>query len=120
MGCSDCGLKGGCSDRKGRERELLQTLLPAIYPGGRLGEADALACVRGGAPAREGRRPARRAAAVLQAPTFFREGGEDELCDYIYVLCVGRAPGLVELREAQELDVLDGEHIRERYLRVAL
>jgi hypothetical protein len=120
MGCTDCSSKGGCSDRKGQERELLAELLPALYPAGRWGEPDDQARFRRGVPEREGRRLARRASAVLQAPTYYRPGGDDELCDYIYVLCVGRSPGLIELRDADELDVPDGEHLRERYLRVAL
>ncbi len=120
MGCTDCARKGGCSTRKGEERELLAAVLPEIYPGRRWGEPDDGARFRRGIAEREGRRLGRRAAGALQAPTFFRSGGDDELCDYIYVLCVGRAPALVELRDADVFDLPDGDRIRERYLRVAL
>ncbi len=120
MGCTDCSRKGGCSDRKATERELLSSVLPALYPGKRWGEPDDEARFRRGVSEREGRHLARRAAAELRAPTFFRPGAETELCDWIYVLCVGRAPALVELRDAEALDVPDGTQIRERYLRVAL
>ena len=120
MGCTNCSSKGGCSARKGKEKELLAELLPELYPGRRWGEPDDEARFRRGVPEREARHLARRLSAELRAPVSFRPGGDDELCDYIYVLCVGRAPGLVELRDAQELDVPDGDHLRERYLRVAL
>jgi hypothetical protein len=120
MGCSECGNKGGCSVRKGEERELLARLLPALYPDRRWGEPDDHARHRHGVPEREGRRLARQAAAALEAPAYFRAGADDEWCDFIYVLCVGRPPALVELRDHEFLDVPDGDHIRERYLRVAL
>src|SRR5262249_7950716 len=47
-------------------------------------------------------------------------GDETEGCDYVYVLCVGREPGLLELRDRARLSVPDGDRIRERYLRAAL
>jgi hypothetical protein len=120
MGCADCGQKGGCTARKGQERELLTALLGELYPDRRWGHPDDAARFRRGICEREGRRLSRRAAAALEAPAFFRPGAEDELCDYIYVLCVGRRPGLVELRDAESFLIADGDRIRERYLRVAL
>jgi hypothetical protein len=120
MGCTDCGRKGGCGTRKGRERELIANLLVTLYPARRWGDPNDGACFRNGVCEREGRRLARRAAAALRAPTYFRGGTDEELCDYIYVLCVGRAPGVVELVDAESADVIDGDHIRERYLRVAV
>src|SRR5262245_28345114 len=120
MGCTDCGRKGGCSTRKGEERQLLSELLGRLYPSGRLGELDDAAAFRQGVPPREARRLARHAAELLQAPTRFVAGDETEACDYVYVLCVGREPGLLELRDRDVLDVPDGDRIRERYLRVAL
>src|SRR5438046_1453333 len=123
MGCTDCSSpngKGGCDTRKAEERELLSTVLPAIYPGRRWGDPDDEARFRGGIREPEGRRLARRASEALRAPTYFRPGAEDESCDYVYALCVGRAPGLVEMREASALDVPDGDRISERYLRAAL
>src|SRR5207244_4284192 len=47
----------------------------------------------------------------------FRAGAEDELCDYVYVLCVGRAPSLLEIREGTAAAPTD--KIEESYLRVA-
>jgi hypothetical protein len=120
MGCTDCGAKGGCSARKGQETALLQELLPSLYPGRRWGEPDDLARHRAGICEAEGRRFARQAAQALRGPAFFRPGADDESCDYVYVLCVGRRPALLELREQEVIDVPDGDVIDERYLRVAL
>ena len=38
-------------------------------------------------------------ASTLGAATFVRTGGEDEPCDYIYVLCMGRTPCIVQVRD---------------------
>jgi len=120
MGCTDCSRKGGCSTRKADERVLLSEVLARIYPERRWGEPDDAARFRAGIGEAEGRKLARRMAAALEAPTYFRSGEDDSLSDLVYVLCVGRAPALVELREAEALDGIDGDTIRERYLRVAL
>jgi hypothetical protein len=120
-GCTNCASKGGCSTRKGEERELLAQLLPELYPSLRFGALNDDA--RDGVREREGRRLARQAATLLNAPTFFRAGEPHEPCDYIYVLCVGRQPCLLELREASSIDVTTAgglEHVHEKYLRVAL
>jgi hypothetical protein len=120
MGCTSCTSKGGCDTRKGEERELLSTVLPALYPDRRWGAPDDEARFRGGIREREGRSLARRASEALRAPAYFRPGSDGESCDYVYVLCVGRQPGLVELRDSETLRVVDGDRIEERYLRAAL
>jgi hypothetical protein len=122
MGCTDCSRSGGCGTRKGKEKELLAELLGAIYPSRRWGEPDDAARFRRGVPEAEGRRFARRASAALKAPTWFRpaDEAEGESCDWVYILCVGRAPGLFSLRNASVADTPDGDSVRERYLRVAL
>jgi hypothetical protein len=120
-GCTNCASKGGCSTRKGEERELLAQLLPELYPELRFGAVNDDA--RDGVPEKEGRRLARQASTLLKAPAFFRAGEPHEACDYIYVLCVGRQPCLFELQDAASLefhDVEDGGVVREKYLRVAL
>lgn len=38
-------------------------------------------------------------ASTLGAATFVRSGGDDEPCDYIYVLCMGRTPCIVQVRD---------------------
>jgi hypothetical protein len=120
-GCTNCASKGGCSTRKGEERELLAQLLPELYPELRFGAVNDDA--RDGVPEKEGRRLARQASTLLKAPTFFRPGEPHEACDYIYVLCVGRQPCLLELRDAASLDQVTiggGDTVREKYLRASL
>ena len=122
-GCTDCTRLGGCSTRKGEERELLSAILPHLYPSRRWGEPDDLARHHGGANEQEGRSLARQAAELLQARTYFQPGGEEELCEHIYVLCVGREPGLFELRDREVIELPDlpeGGRISERYLRASL
>src|SRR5262245_39820475 len=105
MGCTDCGKKGGCDDRKGSERALLSDVMAKIYPTRRWGEPDDAARFGAGVSEREGAALARRAAEALKARTYFRAGDETESCDYVYALCVGREPGLFELRDAEAIDV---------------
>src|SRR5262249_37074574 len=38
-------------------------------------------------------------AGTLGAATFVRTGGDDEPCDYIYILCMGRTPCIVQVRD---------------------
>jgi hypothetical protein len=38
-------------------------------------------------------------AGELNAATFVRPGGDDEPCDYIYVLCMGRSPCAISVRD---------------------
>ena len=44
--------------------------------------------------------------------------GPTTLCHYIYVLCLGREPALVDVRDG--LAPPEADHVRERYLRVHL
>lgn len=62
-------------------------------------------------------------AATLNAATLVRPGTEDEPCDYIYVLCMGRTPCAVQVRDfgvpvPTEWHELDG--IEELYLRLVV
>lgn len=62
----------------------------------------------------------------LNAAAFTRAGGDDEPCDYIYILCVGRTPSIVQVRD-QGVPVPDewlatspDTSIEELYLRVVI
>ena len=62
-------------------------------------------------------------ASVLGAATFVRPGGDDEPCDYIYVLCLGRTPCVVQVRDhgvpaPDEWGTVDA--VEELYLRVVI
>lgn len=60
-------------------------------------------------------------ASELAAATFVREGDDREPCDFIYVLCMGRTPCVVQVRDhGVALPAEWGERIDELYLRVVL
>ncbi len=118
MGCTDCGNKGGCDARKHAQRERFDEALGRVYPDRTWGRLDDEARFGAGVARSEARRLARAIAAGLEAPTFFRPGGDDDLCDFVYVLCVGRAPALLEVRDG--LAAPEAGPIEERYLRLAL
>jgi len=119
----DCGCKSAqsCSGNKLRQATLIAETIARMYPTRRWGEVDDGARLRAGVPAALGQRLARAAARTLGAPAWFRPGAEDELCDWLWILCVGRQPSLLELREGLvPADCLIENKIQESYLRVAL
>lgn len=62
-------------------------------------------------------------AGTLGAATFVRTGGDDEPCDYIYVLCLGRTPCIVQVRDhgvPVPAEWHSGERIQEQYLRLVV
>lgn len=128
MGCSDCNSKGGCDTRKGTQRELLDAAVARVYVRGDAGGPtwgllDDEARFGAGVSRGEARRLSRSLAAVAKAPVFFRHGEPEDLCDFAWVLCLGRRPSLLELREGSPLeegvDLLPGVRLEERWLRVA-
>lgn len=121
-GCTNCKSKTGCDDRKGQMFEALDSAIERLYPTRRWGEPDDLEGLDGGICEHDAAALAEELAGELDASTFHREGAEDEYCDYIYVLCVGREPCLVQLRDAEVPipDELRGQSIREQYLRICL
>jgi hypothetical protein len=128
MSCTECGRKGGCDAHKGEMFAALDEALARLYPTRRWGEPDEAAAFGAGLGAGEGEALAAALAGRLKAATLFRPGAPDETCDYVYVLCVGRPPSLVELREgalavddAAALSAGIAESpVEEVYLRVAL
>jgi hypothetical protein len=119
VGCSDCKSGGGgCESHKGPQRTVIDEVLASIYPGRTWGQPDDEARFRAGIREREARALARSLSTVTKAPTYFREGGPDDLCHYIYVLCLGREPSLVDVRDG--LAPPEADRVRERYLRVHL
>lgn len=130
MGCTDCGRKGGCDTRKGSQRGVLDEALARVYGAERVwGQPDDEARFGAGVPRAEVRRLRRALATVAQAPTWFRAGEGDDLCDFVWLLCIGREPALVELHEADgassahleryAADLVPGVAVEETYLRVA-
>jgi hypothetical protein len=97
-------------------------VLDELYPTRTWGEVDDHACAD--------MRPADLAALAdelageLAAATFVQPGGDDEPCDYIYVLCMGRPPCVVQVRDhgvpaPAEWARLD-DNISELYLRLVI
>lgn len=137
MGCdtckSECGREDGCGSRKAEQKELLDGLIARLYPSRVWGQPDDAACFRGGLHRSEVTRFGQQLATALKAPAYVQAGGAADLCSFIYVLCVGRQPSLLELRaesgaaapgEAAGDSVAAGllpeaDMIRERYLRIA-
>jgi hypothetical protein len=127
-GCTSCGNKGGCDSRKGAMFEALEETLARLYPTRCWSERDEGAGFGAGLGAGEGDALAAALSKRLSAATLYRPGATDETCDYVYVLCVGRPPSLMELRESA-LDPSAVESLRaaiaaaplsEVYLRVTL
>jgi hypothetical protein len=125
-GCTSCGRKGGCDHRKGVMFAAIDEAMARLYPTRRWGER-ALAA-EAGVDLGLGQQLADRLARRLGAVAVYLPGGPEEYCDYIYVLCLGRAPCLVELRERgagaraglADTGEVEGAAIEELYLRVCL
>jgi hypothetical protein len=106
----------------------LDEALARLYPTRRWGELDEAAGFGAGLDAGDGDALAAALAGRLKAATLFRPGAPDETCDYVYVLCVGRTPSLIELREgalapkaaAALRGAIADSPVEEVYLRVAL
>lgn len=99
------------------ERALIE-----LYPTRTWGQPDDMARFGAGVTEEDAQALAEELAAALDASTFYRPGEADEYCDYIYILCVGREPCLVQIRDG-EVPLpreLGREPVREQYLRVCL
>jgi hypothetical protein len=97
MGCTNCKSKSGCDHRKGAMMASVDEALEQLYPTKRWDEPDDGEVA--GLGSDEVAALADELATTLGAATFVRSGGEDEPCDYIYVLCMGRTPCIVQVRD---------------------
>ena len=131
-GCTECKNKGGCDHRKGSMMSAVDDALARLYPARRWDERDEAAAFRSGVTRAEGAQLAHLLASRLKALALFRPGSDDEYCDFVYVLCVGRVPSILEIREgltpaaarddaaADAGGAGEGEGEEQLYLRVAL
>jgi hypothetical protein len=122
-GCTNCKGKAGCDHRKGAMLESVDHALETLYPTKTWGEPDDTQTELAPLGRDELEGLADELAQELNAATFVREGNEDEPCDYIYVLCMGRTPCVVQVRDhdvpaPSEWNGVDG--IEELYLRVVI
>ena len=79
----------------------LDETLARLYPTRCWSERDDGAAFGWGIEAGEGEALARGLAGPLRVATTYVAGAPDETCDYVYVLCLGRPPSLVDLREGR-------------------
>ncbi|MBA3464396.1 MAG: hypothetical protein H0T46_30875 [Deltaproteobacteria bacterium] len=120
-GCTNCKGKAGCDDHKGQMMGTVEQALADLYPTRTWGEAQDVEAL--GLPPDELAGLAEELATELKAATFVRHGGDDEACDYIYVLSLGRTPCVVQVRDhgvelPDEWRTTDA--IEELYLRVVI
>jgi hypothetical protein len=120
MGCTNCGSKVGCDHRKTAMMADVDLALERLYPTRTWGEPDDNADA--GMTHEELQALADDLAGELQAATFVREGDDSEPCDFIYVLCLGRTPCAVQVRDhGVEIPAEWGtEPIQEQYLRLVI
>lgn len=123
-GCTSCGNKGGCDSRKDEMMAAIAGALTRVYPTRRWGEWDPEVALAEGVADEEIEALAGALRQRLRTSVVRRPGREDELCDYLYVLCVGREPALAHLfgQEGPPSGTTyeDAERANETYLRVAL
>ncbi|HEX5062324.1 MAG TPA: hypothetical protein VFV99_23295 [Kofleriaceae bacterium] len=122
-GCTNCKGKAGCDHRKGAMIESVDRALETLYPTRTWGEPDDTGAAERGMLRDELDALADELAQELGAATFVREGGDDEPCDYIYVLCMGRTPCVIQVRDhavPAPAEWNDASAIEELYLRVVI
>lgn len=122
-GCTNCKGKGACDDHKSTMMGSVEAAVEALYPSRVWGEIDEGATASDPFTADDLAGLADELATELRAATFVRHGGDDEACDYIYVLCMGRAPCVVQVRD-HGVTIPDEwrgtDAIEELYLRVVV
>jgi hypothetical protein len=122
-GCTNCKAKTGCDDRKGAMLADVQHALDHLYPSRTWGEPDDAAGLGEPMTPEELTALADELASELHAATFVRPGDDDEPCDYLYVLCMGRAPCAVQVRDEGvpvPAEWRELERVEELYLRVVI
>jgi hypothetical protein len=99
----------------------VERALEELYPSQTWGEARELDDPHAAMPTDELAALAEELATELVAATFVKLGGDDEPCDYIYVLALGRTPCIVQVRD-HEVPPPDewGDAVEEMYLRVVV
>jgi hypothetical protein len=121
MGCTSCKSKVGCDHRKGDMMAEVDRTLERLYPTRTWGEPDDREVA--GPAADELAALADELAGELNAATFVRPGLDDEPCDYIYVLCMGRSPCTIQIRDhgvPPPAEWAASDTIHELYLRLVV
>ncbi len=122
-GCTNCSGKTGCNDRKHGMLGQVQQWLERLYPSRSWGALDDEVAMVSGVSSQDLAALAEELSTELKAAAIVRPGADEDLCDFIYLLCQGREPCALQMRygdvpmpeELSESDVLS-----EFYLRIAL
>lgn len=113
-GCSNCDSVTGCSQREHRKETLCAEWISKLYPTGTWEQLDDSA--RHGLERSDALALGRVLSRELRAPVYAAHGRESDLSEALYVLCVGRHPGIIA---QPHLSVVSGSvPLREAYLRV--
>jgi hypothetical protein len=95
--------------------------LADLYPTRTWGEPNELAGIGAAVELGDVHALADELGSELAAATFVREGDDSEPCDFIYVLCLGRTPCIVQVRDhGVPLPAEWSERVDELYLRVVV
>jgi hypothetical protein len=120
-GCTNCKGKTGCDSRKGSMMGSVESALEELYPSQTWGEVRDLEDPHAAMPSDELAALAEELATELVAATFVKTGGDDEPCDFIYVLALGRAPCIIQVRDHDVAPPEEwGDAVEEMYLRVVV
>jgi hypothetical protein len=92
-GCTNCKGKSGCDDRKGPMMASVEDALARLYPTRVWGEPEE---IWEGLGEEDLSALADELATELRAATFVELGGDDEPCDYIWILSMGRTPCVMQ------------------------
>ncbi len=119
-GCTNCKGKAGCDDRKGAMLSSVDAALDRLYPTRTWGEPDE--AIWDGLAPDELAALADELAGELRAATFVQPGNDAEPCDYIWILCFGRTPCLIQVLDhgVPIPDEWRDTAITEMYLRVVV
>lgn len=97
--------------------------LQRLYPSRTWGELDAAGALGGGISDEDGQALAEELSVELEAATVFSAGAEHQLCNFVYVLCVGREPCALQIRDGgapMPRELQPDTVLAEQYLRIAL
>jgi hypothetical protein len=101
----------------------VDSALAALYPSRTWGEPDERVALQLRPDATDLDGLAEELAQELRAAVFVQHGDDHEPCDYLYVLCLGRPPCIVQVRDHQvplPAEWASGEVVSELYLRLCI
>src|SRR5690606_5744970 len=113
----------GCDTRKHSMLGEVDTWMERLYPERAWGRMDDDLAMASGVSSDDVAALAEELGTELKAATIAVPGSEEDLCDYIYLLCQGREPCALQMRYGQVAmpeELTEADVLNEFYLRVAL